>query len=159
MRIMEILEKNIINIVSEVCNVPEDKIIRNRTATRHANVVIARQVLVNLLYRNFNYTNHNLRDILGYKNHASIVHARGMHDIDYKTNIMYRNFYNKSMDHLGLYVNSEDIEASRNIDMKKKIEEQDRAIGRYKDLWINERAEKERIHGLLINFKKKYMLK
>ena len=62
------------------------------------------------------------------------------------------------MDHLGLYVNSEDIEASRNMDMKKKIEEQEKTIGRYKDLWMNEKLEKERIHGLLINFKKKYML-
>ena len=154
---MEMLEKNIINIVAEICNVPEDKIIRNRTATRHANVVLARQVLVNLLYRNFNYTNHNLRDILGYKNHASIVHARGMHDIDYKSNIMYRNFYNKSMEQLGLYVNSEDIEASRNLDMKRRIEEQDKAIGKYKDLWINERSEKEKYQQLLINFKKKYI--
>ena len=142
---MEILEKNIINIVSDVCNVPTEKIIRNRTATRHANVVVARQILVNLLYRNFNYTNHNLRDILGYKNHASIVHARGMHDIDYKSNMMYRNFYNKSMEQLGLYVNDEDIE------------EQDKVIGKYKDLWINERSEKEKYQQLLINFKKKYI--
>ena len=87
---MKILEKNIINIVSDVCNIPKNRIIRNRKATREANVVIARQILVNILWRNFNYTNHNLKDILGYKNHASIVHARHTHDADYQYNFIYK---------------------------------------------------------------------
>ena len=159
MKIMEIIEKNIVKIVSEVCNVDEDKIIRNKFATRHSNVVVARQVLVNLLWRNFNYTNYMIKDILGYKNHASVVHSRNMHDTDYQYDEIYRNLYNKAMDMLGLYVNDKDMDASINLSMKEKISEQEKQIGRYKDLWMNERAEKERIHGLLINFKKKYMLR
>jgi chromosomal replication initiation ATPase DnaA len=105
MKIMKIIEKNIVKIVAEVCNVKENKIIRNRRSTRHSNVVLARQILVNILFRNFNYTNHMVKDVLKYKNHASVVHARNMHDTDYKCSEGYRGLYNKSMDMLGLYVN------------------------------------------------------
>tara|TARA_R110002020_G_scaffold441895_1_gene652940 strand:+ start:276 stop:764 length:489 start_codon:yes stop_codon:yes gene_type:complete len=157
MEIMKILEKNILNIVSGVCNVPANKIIRNRKATRQANVVVSRQVLVNMLWRNFNYTNHMVKDILGYKNHASVVHSRSMHETDYKYDMIYRNMYNKCMEQLGLYVNDEDIEASRNRDMKKTIEEQDKQIGKYKDLWLNEKIEKEKYQQELITFRKKYI--
>ena len=99
-----------------------------------------------------------IKDILGYKNHASVVHSRNMHDTDYQYDEIYKNLYNKAMDMLGLYVNDKDMDASINLSMKDKINEQEKQIGRYKDLWMNEKAEKERIHGLLINFKKKYML-
>ena len=157
MTIMKTIEKNIIKIVSEVCNVEENKIIRNKRATRHSNVVVARQVLVNILWRNFNYTNHMIRDVVGYKNHASVVYARSMHETDYKYSEGYRGIYNKSMDMLGLYVNDKDIDASLNLSMKNKIEEQEKQIGKYKDLWMNEKLERERYQDLLITFKKKYI--
>ncbi len=155
---MKKIEKNIIQIVSEVSNVPVNKIIRNKRATREANVAVSRQLLVNVLFRNFNYTNHMVKDVIKYKNHASVVHARNMHETDYQYNEQYRRMYDKSMDMLGLYINDKDDDALTNLTMKSKIEEQEKKIDRYKDLWMNEKAEKERIHGLLINFKKKYML-
>tara|TARA_X000001382_G_scaffold124395_1_gene108907 strand:+ start:168 stop:644 length:477 start_codon:yes stop_codon:yes gene_type:complete len=158
MIIMKKIEKNIIQIVSEVSNVPVNKIIRNKRATREANVAVSRQLLVNVLFRNFNYTNHMVKDVIKYKNHASVVHARNMHETDYQYNEQYRRMYDKSMDMLGLYINDKDDDALTNLTMKSKIEEQEKKIDRYKDLWMNEKAEKERIHGLLINFKKKYML-
>lgn len=154
---MKILEKNIINIVSDVCNIPKNRIIRNRKATREANVVIARQILVNILWRNFNYTNHNLKDILGYKNHASIVHARHTHDSDYQYNFIYKNFYDKSMEQLGLYISNEDIDASRNLSMKNKIEEQEKEIDKYKDWWLTEKFNREKYQQELITFKKRYI--
>ena len=154
---MEILEKNIINIVSDVCNVPYNKIIRDRKATRHSSVVLARQILINLLWRNFNYTNHNLRDILGYKNHASIVHARNTHETDYQYSSNYRNLYNKSMEQLGLYISDEDVDALRNLEMKSKIENQQQEIGKYKDLWLTEKLHREKYQQELITFKKRYI--
>tara|TARA_R100000808_G_C2143793_1_gene151568 strand:+ start:1251 stop:1730 length:480 start_codon:yes stop_codon:yes gene_type:complete len=159
MKIMKIIEKNIVEIVSDVSNVPVDKIIRNKRATRHSNVVISRQLLVNILFRNFNYTNHMVRDVVGYKNHASIVHARNMHDTDYQYDASYRKMYDKAMDLLGLYVNDKDEQADLNLTMKDKIQEQNKEIDRYKNLWIKEKSERERFHDLLISFKKKYMLK
>ncbi len=156
---MKIIEKNIVEIVSDVSNVPVDKIIRNKRATRHSNVVISRQLLVNILFRNFNYTNHMVRDVVGYKNHASIVHARNMHDTDYQYDASYRKMYDKAMDLLGLYVNDKDEQADLNLTMKDKIQEQNKEIDRYKNLWIKEKSERERFHDLLISFKKKYMLK
>ncbi len=154
---MKILEKNIINIVSNVCNIAEDKIIRNRKATREANVVIARQILVNILWRNFNYTNHNLRDILGYKNHASIVHARHTHDADYQYNFIYKNFYDKSMEQLGIYISKEDIDVSRNLNIQSKMEKQQEEIEKYKDWWLTEKFNREKYQQELITFKKRYI--
>ena len=153
---MKILEKNIINIVSKVCNIAENKIIRNRKATREANVVVARQILVNILWRNFNYTNHNLRDILGYKNHASIVHARHTHESDYKYNFIYKKLYDKSMKQLDAYVDL-DTNVSRNLDLISKMEKQEEEIEKYKDWWLTEKFNREKYQQELITFKKKYI--
>ena len=154
---MRIIEKNIIDIIAEVSNVPADKIIRNKRATRQSNVVISRQLLVNILFRNFNYTNHMIRDIIKYKNHASVVHARNMHETDYKYDSSYRNMYDKAMDLLGLYINDKDEQADLNLSMKDKIQEQNKELDKYKNLWLKEKSEKERYQDLLINFKKKYV--
>tara|TARA_Y100001963_G_scaffold147294_1_gene223451 strand:- start:420 stop:764 length:345 start_codon:yes stop_codon:yes gene_type:complete len=110
-----------------------------------------------------------VKDIIGYKNHASVVHARNMHETDYKYNDSYRKMYDRAMYMLGLYVSNKDEQASISLSMKDKIEEQEKQIDIYKDLWMNEKAEKERYmevndyyekfikhEGLLINFKKKY---
>ena len=156
---MEKIEKNIVKIVSGITNVPEDMIIRNKRATRHANVVVARQILSNILWRNFNYTNHMIRDVIGYKNHASVVHLRNTHEFDYKYNKAYKRFYDQSMDELGLYINDKDSDAKKNLDMKNKLEEKTKDIERYRNLWMHEKSERERIQGMLTTFKKKYMLK
>jgi len=154
---MRIIEKNIVEIISEVSNVPVNKIIRNKRATRQANVVVSRQLLVNILFRNFNYTNHMVRDVIGYKNHASVVHARGMHDTDYQYDLSYRRMYDKAMDLLGLYINDKDEQADLNLSMKDKIQEQNKELDKYKNLWLKEKSEKERYQDLLISFKKKYV--
>jgi len=157
MKIMRIIEKNIIKIIAEVSNVPVEKIIRNKRATRQANVVISRQLLVNLLFRNFNYTNHMVKDVIGYKNHASVVHARNMHDTDYQYDSSYRRMYDKAMDMLGLYINDKDEQTDLNLTMRDKIQEQNKELDRYKNLWMKEKSEKERAQEMLITFKKKYI--
>jgi hypothetical protein len=154
---MRIIEKNIIKIIAEVSNVPVEKIIRNKRATRQANVVISRQLLVNLLFRNFNYTNHMVKDVIGYKNHASVVHARNMHDTDYQYDSSYRRMYDKAMDMLGLYINDKDEQTDLNLTMRDKIQEQNKELDRYKNLWMKEKSEKERAQEMLITFKKKYI--
>ena len=154
---MRIIEKNIIKIIAEVSNVPVEKIIRNKRATRQANVVISRQLLVNLLFRNFNYTNHMVKDVIGYKNHASVVHARNMHDTDYQYDSSYRRMYDKAMDMLGLYINDKDEQTDLNYTMRDKIQEQNKELDRYKNLWMKEKSEKERAQEMLITFKKKYI--
>ena len=154
---MRIIEKNIIDIIAEVSNVPADKIIRNKRATRQSNVVISRQLLVNILFRNFNYTYHMIRDIIKYKNHASVVHARNMHETDYKYDLSYRNMYDKAMDLLGLYINDKDEQADLNLSMIDKIQGQNKELDKYKNLWLKEKSEKERYQDLLISFKKKYV--
>ena len=157
MKTMKVLEKKIIGIVSEVCNVSERSIIRRKGARRSANLVLARQILVNILWRNFNYTNFMVRDILKYKNHASVVHCRKMHDIDYEYNNEYKRYYNQVSEKLGIYVNSEDQEAIKNASLNRQLELQEKEITKYKDLWIMERTQRERYQQELITFKKKYI--
>ena len=157
MKTMKLLEKKILKIVSDVCNVEEKHIIRRKGAKRRANLVLARQVLVNVLWRNFNYTNFMVRDILKYKNHASVVHCRKMHDIDYDYNKEYRRYYNNVSEQLGLYVNDEDLSAMKNIDLSKRLEDQEKEIDKYKNLWIYEKVQREKYQQELITFKKKYI--
>tara|TARA_R110000824_G_scaffold388367_1_gene583926 strand:- start:308 stop:796 length:489 start_codon:yes stop_codon:yes gene_type:complete len=157
MKTMKVLEKKIIGIVSDVCNVSEGRIIRRKGARRSANLVVARQVLVNMLWRNFNYTNFMVRDILKYKNHASIVHCRKMHDQDHEFNPEYRRYYNKVAEKLGVYVNDEDQEAMKNTNLSRKLETQEKDIVKYKDLWLLEKSQREKYQQELITFKKKYI--
>jgi hypothetical protein len=98
-----------------------------------------------------------VRDVIGYKNHASVVHARGMHDTDYQYDLSYRRMYDKAMDLLGLYINDKDEQADLNLSMKDKIQEQNKELDKYKNLWLKEKSEKERYQDLLISFKKKYV--
>jgi hypothetical protein len=63
------------------------------------------------------------------------------------------------MDELGLYINDKDSDAKKNLDMKSKLEEKTKDIERYRNLWMHEKSERERIQGMLTTFKKKYMLK
>ena len=154
---MKILEKNILKIVSEVCNVSERQIIRRKGSKRSSNLVLARQILVNILWRNFNYTNFMVRDILRYKNHASVVHCRKMHETDYEYNPEYRKYYNRVSEKLGLYISDEDLEVMKNLDLSRRIEKQEEEIVRYKNMWIVEKTQREKYQQELITFKKKYI--
>ena len=80
-----------------------------------------------------------------------------MHETDYKYDLSYRNMYDKAMDLLGLYINDKDEQADLNLSMKDKIQEQNKELDKYKNLWLKEKSEKERYQDLLINFKKKYI--
>jgi len=157
METMKILEKNILKIISNVCVVPKENIIRNRKSKKHSNLVLARQILVNVLWNNFNYTNYMIRDVVKYKNHASVVHHRRNHETDYEYRNIYRERYDEVMDQIGLYISDEDIEKARNRDLNETILDHEKMIGKYKELWLSEKLEKEKYQQELITFKKKYI--
>ena len=53
---MKTNEQIVMRAVSIVCGVPPDKIVRKGRSSRRQDVVIARQMLCNLLFENYNYT-------------------------------------------------------------------------------------------------------
>ena len=63
-------ENKIIKAISYVCNVDRKDIVRNEDARRTSQIVEARQIMSYLLWDEFDYTFFQIRDAIGYKNHA-----------------------------------------------------------------------------------------
>ena len=143
--------RKIVNSVCTNCSVTSNLLFRDKHARKLEHIVRARQMLVAILWNEKGLTNYAIRDILGYKNHASVIHARKQHELDNKNNFKYRKLYGKTLMDLG-------IEGDYAIDIDKQLKEQKKINKILNKLYENERQECERIRNELTDLRKKYLL-
>ena len=143
--------RKIVNSVCSNCNVTSNLLFRDKHARKQDYIVRARQVLVSILWNEKGLTNYEIRDILGYKNHASVIHARKQHEQDNKNNFTYRKIYGKTLIDLGL-------ESDYTIDVEKKLKEQKKINEILTKLYENEKKDCERFKKELTELRKKYLL-
>jgi hypothetical protein len=155
---MKANEQIVMRAVSIVCGVPPDKIVRKGRSSRRQDVVIARQMLCNLLFENYNYTYYQIRDVIGYKNHASSIHARNMHKQDISFNNSYRKSYSKILSKLNIAISSEKEIRDAYEDLKLEHEKANKLIEMLKDRLEAEEKSKDRYQQKLITLSKKYCL-
>ena len=124
---------------------------RGKGARKHASLVMARQILVSILWNEIGYTNYKIRDLIGYKNHSSVIHARVTHEKDNKNNVRYRRLYGRILLELGK-------KSEYSMDIEDKLRETQKILSMYKKLYNTERQECERVKAQLTDFKKKYSL-
>ena len=155
---MKANEQIIMRAVSIVCGVPPDKIVRKGRSSRRQDVVIARQMLCNLLFENYNYTYYQIRDVIGYKNHASSIHARNMHKQDVLFNNSYRKSYTKIMSKLNIAISSEKEIKDAYEDLKLEHEKANKLIEMLRERLKLEENAKDRYQQKLITLSKKYCL-
>jgi hypothetical protein len=143
--------RKIVNSVCSNCDVTPNLLFRDKHARKQDHIVRARQILVSILWNEKGLTNYKIRDILGYKNHASVIHARKQHELDNKNNFKYRKLYGKTLMDLG-------IEGDYAIDIDKQLKEQKKINKILNKLYENEKLECERIRNELTDLRKKYLL-
>ena len=143
--------RKIVNSVCSNCDVTPNLLFRDKHARKQDHIVRARQILVSILWNEKGLTNYKIRDILGYKNHASVIHARKQHELDNKNNFKYRKLYGKTLMDLG-------IEGDYAIDIDKQLKEQKKINKILNILYENEKLECERIRNELTDLRKKYLL-
>jgi len=143
--------RKIVNSVCSNCDVTPNILFRDKNARKQDHIVRARQILVSILWNEKGLTNNKIKDIIGYKNHASVVHARKQHEIDNKNNFKYRKLYGRTLVDLG-------IESDYTIDIDKQLKEQKKINKILNKLYENERQECERIKMELTELRKKYLL-
>ena len=133
------------------CDVMHKDLFRGKKAKKHANLVRARQILVSILWNEYGYTNYKIRDLIGYKNHSSVIHARITHEKDNQNNITYRRLYGRILLELGK-------KSDYSTDIEDKLKETKKLLSTYKKLYNTERQECEKIKEQLTDLKKKYLL-
>tara|TARA_R100000231_G_C5263390_1_gene146370 strand:- start:74 stop:532 length:459 start_codon:yes stop_codon:yes gene_type:complete len=143
--------RKIVNSVCNNCSVTSNLLFRDKHARKLEHIVRARQMLVAILWNEKGLTNYAIRDILGYKNHASVIHARKQHEQDNKNNFKYRKTYGKTLLDLG-------IQNDYSIDIGKQLKEQKKINNVLKRLYENEKKDCERIKKELASLRKKYLL-
>tara|TARA_R100000152_G_C6617497_1_gene69320 strand:- start:36 stop:494 length:459 start_codon:yes stop_codon:yes gene_type:complete len=143
--------RKIVNSVCSNCDVTPNLLFRDKHARKQDHIVRARQILVSILWNEKGLTNYKIRDILGYKNHASVIHARKQHELDNKNNFKYRKLYGKTLMDLG-------IKGDYAIDIDKQLKEQKKINKILNKLYENEKLECERIRNELTDLRKKYLL-
>lgn len=151
-------ERLIISSIARVCNLPEKEIRRRGKAKRTAPLTRARQMFTNILYDKCRYTYMQVRDAIGYKNHASAIHSKNMHEIDYLHDKHYRKTYDHIIKSLNIVIKDEEELKGENLDLISLVKQQKKEIKAYKKMMKHERRRAERYQQLLISFKKKYLL-
>jgi len=155
---MKANEQIIMRAVSIVCGVSPDKIVRKGRSSRRQDIVIARQMLCNLLFESYNYTYYQIRDVIGYKNHASSIHARNMHKQDVLFNNSYRKSYSKIMSKLNIAISSEKEIKDAYEDLKLEHEKANKLIEMLRERLKLEEKAKDKYQQKLITLSKKYCL-
>ena len=115
-------------------------------------------MLCNLLFENYNYTYYQIRDVIGYKNHASSIHARNMHKQDISFNNSYRKSYSKIMSKLNIAISSEKEIKDAYEDLKLEHEKANKLIEMLKNRLEAEEKSKDKYQQKLITLSKKYCL-
>lgn len=152
-------ENKIVNAISCVCNIDREDIVRNENAKRTAQLVQARQIMSYLLWEEFDYTFFQVRDAIGYKNHASAIHSKKMHEIDYFQDKRYRKMYDSIVKKLNIEQKGDNTLLSEKLELEDENKELRNLIKMYKERLNNETRRKERYEQELISFKKKFLLK
>ena len=143
--------RKVVNSICNNCDIMVKDLFRGKKAKKHANLVRARQILVSILWNELGYTNYKIRDLIGYKNHSSVIHARTTHEKDNKNNINYRRLYGRILLELGR-------KSEYSMDIEDKLKETQKILSMYKKLYNTERQVCERIKEQLTDLKKKYLL-
>ena len=151
-------ENKIIKAISYVCNVDRKDIVRNEDARRTSQIVEARQIMSYLLWDEFDYTFFQIRDAIGYKNHASAIHSKKMHEIDYFQDKRYRKMYDEIVKKLNIKQKDDNILLTEKLELEDENKELRTLIKMYKEKLKNETRRKERYEQELISFKKKFLL-
>ena len=143
--------RKIVNSVCSNCDVTPNLLFRDKHARKQDHIVRARQILVSILWNEYWYTNYRIRDLIGYKNHSSVIHARITHEKDNQNNITYRRLYGRILLELGK-------KSDYSTDIEDKLKETKKLLSTYKKLYNTERQECEKIKEQLTDLKKKYLL-
>tara|TARA_Y100001938_G_C7946918_1_gene357242 strand:- start:297 stop:770 length:474 start_codon:yes stop_codon:yes gene_type:complete len=152
----ETKERAIIKAIGHICNLNENDIKRNEKARRTSQLVQARQMFSYLLWDEFDYTFFEIRDAIGYRNHASAIHSKKMHEIDYFHDKRYREMYDGIIKKLNIKTKESDTNTEKE-NLVNEIKLLKKRIDFYKKELSIERNKREKYQQELITFRKKYI--
>jgi len=121
-------ERNIIQAIAENCNLNGKDIKRTDGSRRTSQLVQARQMYAYILWEEFNYTFLEVKDAIGYKSHASAMHSKKMHEVDYFHNKRYRKMYDSVVKELNIEDKSENAYKIKIKDLEETIKYQEKRI-------------------------------
>lgn len=87
---------NLVTIIGQVHRIPPKELMV--TSGRRREVVQARNTTCNIMRSSLELSLEEIAERLGYKSHASVLHALKMHEMDVKFDKIYKNKYHSIME-------------------------------------------------------------